>query len=139
MGGGIYTCKWSQLFPQVPTSSRGVQGMGCGYAVCTEGRCERLCGGYLRVSGHVSLCRLSVHVCEDVAWLSMSVQSVCEMSRVSECVHMWCEPVASFLLWRITLFFVFRAQSLWVQTLRMRRPNRSPFADYLGMTIKQTL
>lgn len=52
---------------------------------------------------------------------------------------MWHEPVASSLLWWITLFFAFRAQSLWVQTLRMRRPNRSPFADYVGMTIKQTL
>lgn len=112
--------------------------MGCGCAVCTEGRCEWLCGGYLRDGGCVSLCRLSMYVCEDVAWLRMSVQWVRGMSRGSEFVHMWGEPVANSLLWWITLFFVLRAQSLWVQTFRMRRPNISPFAESLGLTKTNT-
>lgn len=53
-----------------------------------------------------------------------------------ECVHMWCELLVSCLLGGITLEFVFRAQSLWVQPLRTRRPDGSPFADYLGRTVK---
>lgn len=135
--GGIY--KWSPWFPQVPPSSRRRQGMGCGRAVCTEGRCEWLCGGQLSVGGSVSLCRVSAHVCEGVAWLRMSLQSERGVSRVSECVHMWCEPVTNVLLWWTSLFFVFRAQSLWAQTLGMRRPKRPPLVDCLGMAIKQTL
>lgn len=50
------------------------------------------------MGGYVSLCMLSVHICEAVGWVRMSVQSVRGVSRVCECVHMWYELLVSFLL-----------------------------------------